>query len=57
MTKSNAKSKLSAFGNAAATVTAVILDAPTNNRIREIDAEIEKLQKERTELEAKLLRH
>jgi hypothetical protein len=55
MTKSHTTSKLKSTGRVLGLVATAVLDSPTRNRIAVIDAEIEKLQKERTELVEKLI--
>jgi hypothetical protein len=50
----NFKSAAKSFGSATLTVATVLVNAPTNIRIAEIDAEIAKLQQEKAELTARL---
>jgi|1186.fasta_scaffold349230_3 hypothetical protein len=49
------KSALSATGRGLLTATTVLANAPVHARMTEIDAEIQKLQDERAQLESRLI--
>jgi len=53
--KEKAKKTLSSIGNGLLAATTAIHNGPIRSRIYEIDEEIEKLQQEKAELEAKLI--
>jgi hypothetical protein len=56
MTKTDKfKKTMSSIGNGTLTALEAINNAPIRSRMNEIDAEIEKLQEERAELEERLI--